>query len=239
MKRWVLPDLHGCAKTLRALVEDKINPSKEDEIYLLGDYIDRGPDPKGVIDFLMEMRDAGYVIKPLRGNHEEYILLALDNEKNLKRKFFFFKERNRLFEEWMRSGGRSTLESFGVRHVNQIPEKYVEWIRNLEYFYELDKYVLVHAGINFTRKDPFDDKHALLWSRSFHPEPEKIGNRTVVHGHVPVSVEFLKTILADPAKKYIPLDTGCYYPDKPGMGVLVGLELDSLELATQPNVENN
>lgn len=239
MKRWVIPDLHGCAKTLKALVEKQIVPSKDDEIYLLGDYIDRGPDPKGVIDFLMEMSDAGYTIKPLRGNHEEYILLALDNEKNLKRKFFIFRQRNRLFDEWMRSGGRSTLDSFGVRHVAQIPEKYVEWIRHLEYFYELDDYVLVHAGINFMRKDPFDDKHALLWSRSFSPEPEKIGNRTVIHGHVPVSIDFLKTILDDPAKKYIPLDTGCYYPNREGMGVLVALELGSLELKLQPNVERS
>jgi len=77
----------------------------------------------------------------------------------------------------------------------------------------------------------------LLWSRSFIPEPEKINHKTVVHGHVPVSIDFLKALLSDPGKKYIPLDTGCYYPDKPGMGVLVALELNSLELKTQANIE--
>ncbi|MBE0637815.1 MAG: serine/threonine protein phosphatase [Bacteroidales bacterium] len=237
MKRWVIPDLHGCVKTLRALVENQIRPQGTDEIYLLGDYIDRGPDPKGVLDFIMGLQEKGLNIYPLRGNHEEYILLALENQQNLKRKFFFFKERNKLFEEWMRSGGYATLKSFGIERVDQIPEKYVEWIRGLKYFYELDQYVLVHAGINFYRKDPFDDLHALLWTSSFTPEPEKIGNRTVIHGHVPVSLEFLKTILSDPNKRYIPLDTGCYHPNKPGMGNLVALELNSLNLLIQPNIE--
>ncbi len=237
MGNWVIPDLHGCVKTLRALVEDKIKPTHGDTIYLLGDYIDRGPDPKGVIDYLMELQEQGYNVKPLRGNHEEYILLALDNEINLKKKFFFFRERNKLFDEWMRSGGRSTLASFGVKHVNEIPKKYIEWIKSLEFYYDLEKYVLVHAGMNLYRKDPFDDKHAILWSRSFTPEPEKIGNKTVIHGHVPVSIDFLQTILQDPAKKYIPLDTGCYHPEKQGMGMLVGLNLETLELKIQKNIE--
>jgi serine/threonine protein phosphatase 1 len=237
MKSWVIPDLHGCVKTLRKLVEEKIIPEKEDRLYFLGDYIDRGPDPKGVLDFIIGLQDQGYQVKPLRGNHEEYILLALDNQKSLKKKFFFFKERNRLFDEWIRSGGQPTLDSFGVQRVEQIPDKYVHWIRNLEYYYDLENYVLVHAGMNFYRKDPFEDKHALLWSRSFTPEPAKINHKTVIHGHVPVSIDFLKALLSDPAKKYIPLDTGCYYPDKPGMGVLVALELNSLELKTQANIE--
>jgi len=237
MKRWVIPDLHGCVKTLRAIVEEQIKPKGDDEIYLLGDYIDRGPDPKGVIDFIMELEEKGFNVFPLRGNHEEYILLALENEQNLKRKFFFFKEQNKLFDEWMRSGGRPTLKSFGVTNVDQIPEKYIEWIKGLKYFYELDQYVLVHAGMNFQRRDPFDDLHAILWSKSFTPEPEKIGDRTIIHGHVPVSLDFLKAIISDPHRKFIPLDTGCYYPDKPGMGTLVALELNSLQLLIQPNVE--
>lgn len=237
MKRWVIPDLHGCAKTLRAIVEKQIKPGNDDEIYFLGDYIDRGPDPKGVIDFIMDLQEKGLKVFPLRGNHEEYILLALDNEQSLKKKFFLFKERNKMTDEWMRSGGRSTLTSFGVTHVNQIPKKYVEWIKGLKYFYELDQYVLVHAGMNFQRRDPFDDLHAILWTKSFTPEPEKIEDRVIIHGHVSVSLDFLKAILADPQRKYIPLDTGCYYPDKPGMGKLVALELNSLELLIQPNVE--
>ncbi|HPE34018.1 MAG TPA: metallophosphoesterase [Bacteroidales bacterium] len=239
MKRWVIPDLHGCIKTLKALLENQIKPDENDEIYFLGDYIDRGPNPKGVLDYIMNMQDQGVKIFPLIGNHEEYILLALENETQRKRKFFFFKERNKLLDEWVRSGGYTTLHSFGVNSVTEIPEKYIEWIKNLKFFYELDDYVLVHAGLNFYRKDPFEDHHAILWTKSFTPEPEKIHNKTVIHGHVPVSLDFLKAVLADPSKKYIPLDTGCYHPDKPGMGVLVALELGSLDLKIQKNVENS
>jgi len=51
MKKFAISDIHGCAKTFKALLK-KINFSKEDELYLLGDYIDRGPDSKGVIDYI-------------------------------------------------------------------------------------------------------------------------------------------------------------------------------------------
>ena len=237
MRQWVIPDLHGCIRTLKAMVENRIQLTKEDEIYFLGDYIDRGPNPKGVLDYIMSLQDQGFKVFPLRGNHEEYILLAVENEKTLGRRYFFWKEKNKYFLEWMRSGGKATLDSFKIKTVDQIPMKYVDWIRGLEYFYELDNYVLVHAGMNFYRKDPYDDLHAILWTRSFTPEPEKIGNKTVIHGHVPVSLDFLQSLLTDPSKKYIPLDTGCYYPGKPGMGSLVALELKTLELLVQPNVE--
>lgn len=237
MKQWVIPDLHGCLRTLIGMIEDRIRPTKEDELYFLGDYVDRGPDPKGVLDYIMNLEEQGFKIFPLRGNHEEYILLALENERKLKRRFLFFKERNRLYDEWMSVGGASTMKSFGVNNVNQVPEKYVEWIKRLKYYYILENHILVHAGLNFSRRDPFDDLHSILWASSFTPMPEKVDNKIVIHGHVAVSLEFLQNVLADPSKKYIPLDTGCHHSERSGMGNLVALELNTMELLIQPNIE--
>ncbi|MFP4471828.1 MAG: metallophosphoesterase [Bacteroidales bacterium] len=237
MKTWVIPDLHGCAKTLRVLVEEKINPGQEDQFYFLGDYLDRGPDPKGVIDFIMHLEAAGFGVRALKGNHEEYLLLAYEKEKERKKQLPFFRGKNHLFREWMHHGGEDTLKSFGVKSVADIPAKYIGWLNNLELFIQTDDYVIVHAGMNFDRRDPFDDQHAILWTMSFTPEPEKIGNRTIIHGHVPVSLEFLKHCLARPERKYIPLDNGCYLPHRSGMGHLVALELESKELVLQRNVE--
>ncbi len=97
------------------------------------------------------------------------------------------------------------MKSFGVNNVNQIPEKYVEWIKRLKYYYILENHILVHAGLNFSRRDPFDDLHSILWASSFTPPmPEKVDNKIVIHGHVAVSLEFLQNVLADPSKKIYP-----------------------------------
>ena len=58
-RRWVIPDIHGCINTLKQLIETGIMPTKEDELYFLGDYIDRGPDGRGVIDYIMSMQSQG------------------------------------------------------------------------------------------------------------------------------------------------------------------------------------
>ena len=57
--RWVIPDVHGNLITLKYLIENRIALSKSDELYFLGDYIDRGPDSKGVIDFIMSLQNSG------------------------------------------------------------------------------------------------------------------------------------------------------------------------------------
>ncbi len=237
MKTWVIPDLHGCARTLRVLVEEKIVPAGGDQFYFLGDYLDRGPDPKGVMDYIMYLKESGHVVRVLKGNHEEYLLLANQMEKERKSKFPLFRNKNRLFSEWMRHGGGDTMRSFGVKTVTSIPEKYIDWLESLELYIETDDYVIVHAGLNFDRRDPFEDEHAILWTMSFKPQPEKIENRTIIHGHVPVSIDFLKHCLDHPEKKYIPLDNGCYLPHRSGMGHLVALELRSRTLVLQRNVE--
>ncbi len=234
IKKWVIPDLHGCVKSLQALIENKIKPSKSDKIFFLGDYIDRKFDAKGVLDYIMHLESSGYKVFPLRGNHEEYLLMAYEAQKRLKRKFFFWKEKNLVYEQWVQHGGKETLKSFGADNPAQIPEKYVLWLQSLKHYFEEDDYVIVHAGLNFDRRDPFEDKHAMLWSGSFRPMPEKINNRTIVHGHVPVSIGFLKNVLKNPEIKVIPLDNGCHLKNREGMGSLVALELESRELLIQP-----
>lgn len=237
MRKWVIPDLHGCEKTLIALFEKHIKPEMDDTFYFLGDYIDRGPNPKGVLDYIIKLEDEGFKVKPLRGNHEEYMVLAYNSVKNQKRKFLFWKEPNKLLNEWIRHGGSFTLKSFGVKNVTEIPEKYIAWMQKLKHYYTEDNYIIVHAGLNFDRLDPFEDKHAMLWSKAFNPDVEKIDNRIVIHGHVPVSFNFLTTTLANPNRKYIALDNGCYLPHKEGMGNLVALELNSMELKVHKSID--
>jgi serine/threonine protein phosphatase 1 len=63
--QYVISDIHGCYFTLTKLL-NKIGPSEEDEIYFLGDYIDRGPASKEVIDYLIDLKESGYNLHAIK-----------------------------------------------------------------------------------------------------------------------------------------------------------------------------
>jgi serine/threonine protein phosphatase 1 len=234
-KTWVIGDIHGCAKTFRALVEDRISPAKGDEIILLGDYIDRGPDSKGVIDFAMQLPQQGIELKALMGNHEISLLDAYQMEFQLPKPSFWKKPKNEKKLAWYSYGGDTTMKSFGIEDIKQIPSEYIQWLESLDYYYSTRNYVMVHAGLNFREEDPFVDKHAMLWIRDFKVDKARIGNRKVIHGHVPVHMDLILECLNTSGYDFIDLDNGCVYTDRPGMGNLVALELGSMQLVSQRN----
>jgi serine/threonine protein phosphatase 1 len=233
---WVIPDIHGCAKTLRALIEDLIKPSKHDWIYFLGDYIDRGPSSKEVIDYLMYLQAEDYNIRLLLGNHEDYLVKSFQQEQALK-SVLGFRQKNRTKKEWMFHGGRQTMESFQISDLREFPVEYLDWMKQLEYYIELDQFILVHAGLNFKIKDPFSDKDSMLWVREFDVDSKKINNKRIIHGHVPVSLEFIDLSIRNKSYKFIDLDNGCYMNKRDGFGNLMALELNSMEYKVQPNLD--
>lgn len=234
-KQWVIPDTHGFVKTLRALLE-QIRPTKEDELYFLGDYIDRGPDSKGLIDYLIHLKKTGYKARFLKGNHEDYMVQAWDDEQNLK-SFLGFKQKNRKKIEWLAVGGKETLKSFGTKNLADVPYEYIEWMRNLEYYIILEKYILVHAGFNFNIDNIYEDTDAMLWCREFEVNLEKTGGRRIIHGHVPVSHEFIDHCIRKDTYTFFDIDNGVYVKNKNGFGNLTALELNSHMLVVQPCVE--
>ena len=231
-RRWIIPDIHGCVNTLKQLIENGIQPTKEDSIYFLGDYIDRGPDGKGVIDYIMSFQNSGYDVQYLMGNHEYYCINAYNNDKH---RIF---TKSHIHREWERYGAKMTLKSFGVKHPRDIDKKYIEWMQNAKYYIELDDYILVHAGMNFNIPDPFDDKMSMLWVRDFKVDTMKIGGKKIIHGHVPVEYSLIQLFIESGSYNFIALDNGVYYRDqKVGFGNLMALELNSMELIAQPNVD--
>ena len=231
-RRWVIPDIHGCVSTLKQLIENGIQPTKEDEIYFLGDYIDRGPDGKGVIDYIMSFQEQGFKIDYLIGNHEYYCMNA---NKNDKHRIF---TKSSIQKEWERYGAKATLQSFGVKHPRDIDKKYIDWMEKGKYFIELDDYILVHAGMNFNAQNPFDDLMSMLWVRDFKVDTRKIGGKKIIHGHVPVEYSLIQLFIESGSYDFIALDNGVYYRDqKVGFGNLMALELNKMELIAQPNVD--
>lgn len=219
-RTFVIGDIHGCAATLRRLVEKVLRPLPVDRIYLLGDLIDRGPDSRGVLDFIFELRKRGLSVDSVRGNHEEmYLQTGVDH---------------RYRELWAANGGLDTLASFEADGPGDIPHRYRDFLESLPLYILLDDFVIVHAGLNFETPHPFDDTDAMLWTRSPFVDRQRIGGRRLICGHTPVTRTRLEASLNS---SKIMLDNGCVFSDQPGMGNLAALELESMMLFLQPNMD--
>ena len=184
--RWVIPDIHGCVNTFKTLVQEQIKPQKEDHIYLLGDYVDRGPDSGGVIEFILELMDQGFTIFPLRGNHDHDLLeewKQYQAEKTLKNLEFFH-------ENIYRNNAQTVLNDRGGLKL-----KYEYFLKDLPYYYELPDYYLVHAGFNFNAKAPFEDYESMIWDRNLIRKKRKINQlngKRIIIGHTVQSLSSIQ-----------------------------------------------
>jgi serine/threonine protein phosphatase 1 len=132
-------------------------------------------------------------------------------------------------------GGKETLKSFQVHSPRHIPAEYIEWMKALDYYVILEKFILVHAGLNFQLDNPFIDTSSMLWIREFDVIPDKTGNRKIIHGHVPISLQFIDHSIKNSYYQFIDLDNGPYLTGESGYGNLVALELTNMELVVQDN----
>ena len=229
--RWVIPDVHGHLATLKSMVKDRIALSKDDSLYFLGDYIDRGPESKGVIDFIINLQDSGYDINYIRGNHEDYCIRAWETDQ---KRFLF---RSDIEKDWRKNGGNRTLESFGAKRPRDISKFYIDWMKNAKYFIELEDYILVHAGMNFKIDNPFEDTRSMMWIRDFKVDKNKIAGKKIIHGHVPVEMTLID-LFRNNNYDFISLDNGIYYDNREGFGNLLALNLDTKEIVIQPNIDS-
>jgi len=237
MRTWVIPDIHGCLITLRSLVEDLIGLRKDDALIFLGDVIDRGPASKGVIDYIIKLGKRGINITVIKGNHEEYMAKVFRDEqsKSWIRKMLRMKSVS--YKDWIMYGGDTTLQSFNAFTVSAIPAMYIQWIESLQFYLEWKNFLIVHAGFNFENDDIFSDTQSMMWIRDYKIDPEKLGIRKIIHGHVPVSLDFINQSIHSNSFNFIDLDNGVYLTDKPGYGNLLALELNTMELLVQPNLD--
>jgi len=235
-RTWVIPDSHGCLFTFRTLVEHQIGLKRSDRLILLGDYIDRGPDSMRLIDYIIQLSHEGYDVTAIRGNHEDFLVKAWESANN-SRGLLNMVSRNKMRKDWMDNGGATTIRSFGVDDMRLFPKSYIEWIKSLPLYIELDKFLIVHAGFNFEAPDIFADEQAMMWIRDYKIDPERINYRRIIHGHVPVPLDFIHASLESETYHFIALDNGVYMTNRPGFGNLMALELSSLRLLAQPNLD--
>lgn len=193
---WAVGDIHGCLNLLKALVDGihadaaSIDASRKMVIFL-GDYIDRGPDSRGVLRYLIDLpRDAGIEWRFLKGNHEEAMLKFLDDPS--------------FGTNWCEYGGDAALASYGLKPP-EMKHRVEAWARvaadldhkvtaqeraflgNLEYSISVGDYFFAHAGarpgIALDRQSARD----LMWIRGSFLDDETPFEKVVVHGHTPTT----------------------------------------------------
>lgn len=226
MKQWVITDIHGCAKTFEALLQ-RINFRRSDSLYLLGDYVDRGPDSKGVLDLVMQLSQSKHKVHCLLGNHEVMMLHAVHNSGTKEAR------------HWKKyNGGAETLRSFRAVKPREIDERYVNFIESMDYYVEVDNYILVHAGLNFVAPDPLLDQEAMLWIRGqAHINYAWLNGRIVIHGHTPQpKKQVAQHVEMMDKNPVVDIDCGCVY-SRDNMHHLCALELTSRKLVFQENVD--
>lgn len=171
MRILAIGDIHGCSIALRTLL-DAVKPGSDDVLITLGDYVDRGPDSKGVLDTLLELEKTTQ-LKPLLGNHEILFIDAMAEQLDV--------------EAWLRVGGRETLLSYAPDHTtlswNHVSAEHMEFLneRCLRHW-ETEKHLFVHANANavFPLTEQSDDW--LFWTR-FDDSYPHVSGKTMVCGH--------------------------------------------------------
>lgn len=194
---------------------DRLAPFRDRQFVFVGDYIDRGPDSKKVVDRLLELQEEVDCIF-LRGNHEQMLLDALNSG-------------NRSL--WVMNGGRTTLESYNIRDLSSgFPEDHLRFYKNTRLYYNTDDYFFVHAGVSpaKTIEESIDSNSGVqefLWERSHLDAIETAWEKKVVFGHTPRPRPLQKD-------RMIGIDTGCVFK-KRGFGKLTAVKLPEEEFIQQ------
>jgi serine/threonine protein phosphatase 1 len=171
MRLLAIGDVHGCLTALDTLLAT-VNPGPEDQIVTLGDYVDRGPNSRGVVDRLIELTARGNLI-PLRGNHDEMMLDA---------------RQGRDWSMWVSCGGKEALRSYGHffphdKDVSRVPERHwVFLLHDCRDWYETDRYLFVHAIVDAHLPVADQPLELLHWSKLYEPIVHCSG-KVVVCGH--------------------------------------------------------
>lgn len=206
-RRIIIGDVHGHYDGLVALL-DQVAPGGDDQVYFLGDLIDRGPRSADVIDLVRF-----HHFHSLLGNHEQMMLQSFPKSGQ-----------SNALQAWLHSGGNSTISSY--RDWDQLLE-HLDWIRRLPLYKDLGDVWLVHAGIHPTLPLAMQTANELCWIRDdFHSMGQPyFEDKLVITGH---TITFTLPGVAPgelaQGHGWLDIDTGAYHPRS---GWLTALDIDA------------
>ena len=216
MKRLLaISDIHGDLEKFEKLLNLVKYEPENDQLVLLGDYVDRGPNSRAVLNKVKDLVKEGAIA--LIGNHEKLMLDAFLSKDvmNVKR--------------WFYNGGIKTLQNYGYTIekddakywytteempeallMNEAIKEHIDFLQQLQHYYETDTHIFVHAGVHPTTPIAETDLHTLVWIREeFHQGYN--GEKTVIFGHTPVKYLHKKEEVYFGRNKIIGIDGGCAY----------------------------
>ena len=218
-RRIFIGDIHGHYDGLMRLLE-AVDLNLQDEVYFVGDLIDRGPQSRQVVNYV---RDNGY--RCVMGNHEQLLLEAFPNgEAHMP-----------AFQGWLYSGGQSTLSSY--TSVDDLFD-HVHWIQDLPLYMDLGDIWLVHAGLNPQRTLEEQTSHEYCWIRDgFHSHKQPyFPDKLIITGHtITFTLPGVEPGEIARGPGWLDIDTGAYHPKS---GWLTALDMDG-SMVYQFNVFNN
>ncbi|MGK7930935.1 MAG: metallophosphoesterase family protein [Microcystaceae cyanobacterium] len=163
-------DIHGCSTALDRLL-DAVKLRKTDKIVTLGDYINKGPDSKGVIERLVQLDQQGQLI-PLKGNHEIELLEAREDKYHRAK--------------WLNLRGEATLSSYSrkkSKDLSVIPSHHWRFLRqSCLKSWSTEQFIFVHANLNPFAPPQQQDEYHLFWEKFINPLPHYSG-KTMICGH--------------------------------------------------------
>jgi serine/threonine protein phosphatase 1 len=211
---YAIPDIHGRLDLFESAIDKIVEHSagQNATVVTLGDYVDRGPHSREVIERLMGWRPDKLTVVNLKGNHEAMMWEVCNNFAELG--------------WWIKNGGDLTLASYGGRSSHEefdpriVPQAHLDWIADLPFMHVDQHRVFVHAAVDPTIPLRQQNEQTLLWKR--YPEGFDLGHglRHAVHGHhanpeAPI-VTSGKTNLDGMAWKTGRLVIGVFEDDRPG-----------------------
>lgn len=177
-RTFAIGDIHGCIDEVERLL-DALRLGADDTVCFLGDYVDRGPAARAVIERLIRLRDEGPTCIFLKGNHEDMFLAFLGHE-------------GRYGDAFIANGGGATLASYGLDGLSgpevaeRLPPSHCEFLLSLRSQAPLgEEFFSVHAGLRPTRRLEDQTDEDRLWIRDefiSYPHPFPF---TVLYGHTP------------------------------------------------------
>ena len=219
MNLFAIGDIHGCLKQLVSLQKKILNTrgfqKGNDLLIYIGDYIDRGPNTKDVINQILKLQKEKVNSIFLMGNHEQVMIDFLFNKIN-NLKYWLNLGADQTFKSYKIEVAEFIKDGFGddkidrLRSVllNELSDEHIHFLKNLRLSYSVGNYLFVHAGINPEKTLKDQDKMDFLWSRSdqFFDKNFKF-EQIIVHGHTPE-----KEVINLPYR--INIDTGCFFSGK-------------------------
>ena len=216
MRLIAIGDIHGQLDKLNHLLA-QIGPNDQDQFVFLGDYVDRGPESKGVIQLLIDFKMTYPKTVFIKGNHDQMFINVLQscgliNDSRFHQISNIWERKKKKRAEvriFKQSGGEKTLQSYhiklfqkeaGFNLVGSIPPEHVDFLEKPNLYYEQGRYIFVHAGMDPHLPLDQQDPEVLMWDRSLTGGP---AGKTLVIGHTP-------TVEGEPliADDLIMMDTG-------------------------------